>query len=229
MNAINAKKIRLVMYLRQQGIMDTKVLSAIETIPREKFVMPAMLDQAWEDIAIPIGRGQTISQPHVVAKMTEALELTDRHKVLEIGTGSGYQACILSKLCRRVYTIERHRPLLEGAEKIFSDLHIRNITAICADGMKGWPKIHGIDQVPFDRVIVTAAAREKPPSALIDQLVVGGIMIIPVGGPGEQVLRRYVKESDDTYSYRDVMDVRFVPLLPDIAADKEGAGGEVAA
>lgn len=229
MLAHTSKKIRLVMHLRQAGIMDTNVLSAIERIPREKFVTPAMIDQAWEDIAIPIGRGQTISQPFVVAKMTEALELTDRHKVLEIGTGSGYQACILSRLCRRVYSIERHRPLLEGAEKIFSDLHIRNITAICADGMKGWPKIHGIDQAPFDRVIVTAAAREKPPAALIDQLVVGGIMIIPVGGPGEQVLRRYVKESEDTYSYCDVMDVRFVPLLPDIASDKEGAGGEVAA
>src|SRR5690606_35774489 len=133
-------------------------------------------------------RGQTISQPFVVAKMTEALELNDRHKVLEIGTGSGYQACVLSKICRRVYSIERHKPLLEGAEKIFHDLHIPNITAICADGMKGWPKIHGMDQAPFDRIIVTAAAREKPPIALIDQLIVGGIMIIPVGGPGEQVL-----------------------------------------
>jgi protein-L-isoaspartate(D-aspartate) O-methyltransferase len=229
LSAQNAKKIRLVMYLRQAGIVDTNVLSAIERIPREKFVMPAMLDQAWEDIAIPIGRGQTISQPFVVAKMTEALELTDRHKVLEIGTGSGYQACILSKLCRRVYTIERHKPLLEGAEKIFQDLHLRNITAICADGMKGWPKIHGMDQAPFDRIIVTAAAREKPPSALIDQLAVGGIMVIPCGPPGQQVLRRYVRESEDTYSYRDIMDVRFVPLLPDIASDKEDAGGEEAA
>lgn len=210
------------MYLRQNGIVDTNVLSAIERIPRERFVMEAMLDQAWEDIALPIGRGQTISQPFVVAKMTEAMELTDRHKVLEIGTGSGYQACILSKLCRRVYTIERHKPLLEGAEKIFADLHIRNITAICADGMKGWPTIHGMNQAPFDRIIATAAAREKPPTALIDQLVIGGIMVVPVGGPGEQVLRRYVKESEETYSYRDLMPVRFVPLLPDIAADKEG-------
>ncbi len=216
------------MYLRQNGITDVNVLSAIERIPREKFITPQMIDKAWEDMAIPIGRGQTISQPLVVAAMTQALELTDRHKVLEIGTGSGYQACILSKICRRVYSIERHKPLLEGAEKIFTDLHIRNITAICADGMKGWPRIHGIDQAPFDRIIVTAAARERPPSALIDQLVVGGIMIVPVGGPGEQVLRRYYKESEDAYSYRDLMPVRFVPLLPDIASDKEGAG-EVAA
>jgi protein-L-isoaspartate(D-aspartate) O-methyltransferase len=221
LNAQSAKKIRLIMKLREAGIMDTAVLSAIERIPREKFVMPAMIDQAWEDIALPIGRGQTISQPFVVAKMTEGLELTDRHKVLEIGTGSGYQACVLSKLCRRVYTIERHKPLLDGAEAIFKSLHLRNITALCADGMKGWPKIHGMDQAPFDRIIVTAAARDLPPPSLIDQLIVGGIMIIPVGPPGEQVLRRYVKESDEAYSYRDIMPVRFVPLLPDIASARD--------
>lgn len=220
-NALNAKIIRLIMQLRQEGITDTKVLSAIERIPRHQFINAHQQDIAWENTAVKIACGQTISQPYVVAKMTEALELTDRHKVLEIGTGSGYQSCILSKLCRRVYTIERHKPLLEGAEKIFADLHIRNITAICADGMKGWPKIHGIDQAPFDRIIVTAAAREKPPSALIDQLVIGGIMVIPVGNPGEQVLRRYVKESEDTYSYRDLFPVRFVPLLPEVASDKE--------
>lgn len=228
MNAQSAKKIRLIMKLREAGILDTATLSAIERIPREKFVMPAMMDQAWEDIALPIGRGQTISQPFVVAKMTESLELTDRHKVLEIGTGSGYQACVLSKLCRRVYTIERHRPLLEGAEAIFKDLHLRNITALCADGMKGWPTIHGMDQAPFDRIIVTAAAKDGPPSALIDQLIVGGIMIIPVGPPGEQVLRRYYKESDEAYSYRDIMPVRFVPLLPDIASLQERITEEVA-
>jgi len=225
----NSKKIRLIMHLRQSGIMDTNVLSAIERIPREQFIHDKQADIAWDDIAVKIACGQTISQPFVVAKMTEALELTDRHKVLEIGTGSGYQACILSKLCRRVYTIERHKPLLEGAEKMFADLHIRNITAICADGMKGWPKIHGIDQAPFDRIIVTAAAREAPPTALIDQLVVGGIMIIPVGPPGEQALRRYYKESDEVFSYRDIMPVRFVPLLPNIASKEEAAKEEVAA
>lgn len=227
--ANKTKIARLIMHLRHNGITDTRVLGAIEKIPRDIFIPSSMKDKAWDDIAVPIGRGQTISQPFVVAKMTEALELTDRHKVLEIGTGSGYQACILAKLCRRVYSIERHKPLLERAEKIFAQLHIRNITAICADGMKGWPKIHGIDQAPFDRIIVTAAAKDGPPPALIDQLAVGGIMIIPVGGAGEQVLRRYVKESDETYSYRDILPVRFVPLLPDIASDKEAAGDEEAA
>lgn len=205
------------MSLRAAGIQNTAVLGALERVPREHFIPEAMADQAYEDIAVPIGLGQTISQPFVVAKMTEALEVNDRHKVLEIGTGTGYQACVLSKICRRVYTIERHRPLHEIAEDNFKALHIRNVTTLCGDGMKGWPKIHGIDQAPFDRIIVTAAAREKPPSALIEQLVVGGIMIAPVGEAGSQMLKRYKKEADDTWSVQDIMPVRFVPLLPDIA------------
>lgn len=219
----DARKIRLVMELRQKGIHDTDVLSAIERVPREEFVMPAMHDQAYEDIALPIERGQTISQPFVVAKMTEALELNDRCKVLEIGTGSGYQTCVLSKLCRRVYSIERHKPLLVSAQTMFDHLGVRNVTAICADGMKGWPKINGIDQAPFDRIIITAAARDKPPSALMDQLAVGGIMVAPVGEQGEQMLKRYKRESDDTWSVSDIFPVRFVPLLPDIAANGEAA------
>lgn len=218
MIARQSKTIRLIMHLRQMGITNTDVLSAIERVPRDIFVPDAMMDQAWEDMALPIGRGQTISQPYVVAVMTQALALSDRDKVLEIGTGSGYQACILAKLARRVYSIERHKPLLVDAEKMFDQLGIRNITAICADGMKGWPKINGIDQAPFDKIIVTAAARDKAPTALLDQLKIGGIMVIPVGGPGEQVLKKIKKESDDTYSYQDVMPVRFVPLLPEVAS-----------
>ncbi len=212
------RRIRLVMDLRRKGIRDAAVLGAIERVPRDVFVPAAVRDQAWEDMALPIARGQTISQPFVVASMSAALELSDRDKVLEIGTGCGYQAAVLSKLCRRVYTIERHRVLLEGAEAMFAKLNLRNITAIAADGMKGWPKIHGIDQAPFDKIIVTAAAREKPPAALLAQLKIGGIMIIPVGVSGEQWLKRYKKESDDAYSVRDLMPVRFVPLLPDVAS-----------
>ncbi|MEZ5902843.1 MAG: protein-L-isoaspartate(D-aspartate) O-methyltransferase [Alphaproteobacteria bacterium] len=222
--AQQSKKIRLVMSLRSAGIRDTAVLGAIERVPREHFIPEAMADQAYEDIAVPIGLGQTISQPFVVAKMTEALEVNDLHKVLEIGTGTGYQACVLSKICRRVYTIERHRPLHEIAEDNFKALNIRNVTTLCGDGMKGWPKIHGIDQAPFDRVIVTAAAREKPPAALIEQLNVGGIMIAPVesriGDGSSQMLKRYKKEAHDTYSVQDIMPVRFVPLLPEIASDR---------
>lgn len=225
----NKKKILLNLLREQAGIQDERVLGAIESIPRERFVFGAMVHDAWEDIAIPIGEGQTISQPTVVATMTQALELTDRHKVLEIGTGSGYQACILSKLCRRVYTIERHKPLLDGAEKMFRDLKLENITTICADGMRGWPKIHGMEQHPFDRIIVTCAARTNPPPALIDQLAVGGIMVIPVGPPGEQMLRRYKKESDETYSYSNIMPVRFVPLLPDLPTSGRKSDLEVEA
>lgn len=217
------KRIRLIMHLRNMGITDTDTLSAMERVPRDYFVPDAVMDQAWDDTALPIGRGQTISQPYIVAAMTAALELSDRDKVLEIGTGCGYQTAVLAHLCRRVYTIERHKPLQKDAERRLEDLKIRNVTAIAGDGMKGWPRIGGIDQAPFDKIIVTAAAREKPPQALLDQLKPGGLMVIPVGGSGEQILRRYRREEDGSFSHKDLMAVRFVPLLPDIAADNEAA------
>ncbi len=209
-------KIRLIMHLRTMGIVDDRVLSAMEKVPRELFIPQAMRDQAYEDMALPIGRGQTISQPMVVAAMTQALEVGPRHKVLEIGTGSGYQAAVLSHLCLRVYTIERHKPLLMQAEKMFEALKVRNLTAIAGDGMKGWPV-----QAPFDRIICTAGARQKPPQALLDQLKIGGILVIPVALENEQVLRRYKKEGEDTFAVRDMMPVRFVPLLPNLARESE--------
>jgi protein-L-isoaspartate(D-aspartate) O-methyltransferase len=226
MNTHTKRVVRLIMNLRKMGITDTAVLGAVERVPREIFIPHQMHDQAYEDIALPIGRGQTISQPYIVAAMTQALELNDRCRVLEIGTGSGYQACVLAWLCKRVYTIERHKPLLDQAEAIFKLLNIRdlhNITTKLGDGMRGWP-----DLAPFDRIIVTAAAQDKPPQALLDQLAVGGIMIIPVGRPGEQVLHRYKKESDDTFAVKDLMPVRFVPLLPEIARANEGADDALA-
>lgn len=224
MNTQNTnKRIRLVMDLRNKGIIDINVLSAMERVPRDEFVPEAVLHQAWDDMALPIGRGQTISQPFVVAIMTQALKLSDRDKVLEIGTGCGYQCAILSRLCRRVYTIERHKPLLKDAEKRFEALKLRNVTAIAGDGMKGWPKINGIDQAPFDKIIVTACARGKPPQALLDQLKDGGMMVIPVESNGAQMLKLYRKESTEAYSVKDLMPVRFVPLLPDIAKDNEAA------
>jgi protein-L-isoaspartate(D-aspartate) O-methyltransferase len=216
MNAEDTRKIRLIMHLRNLGITNTDVLSAMEKTPREIFVPDAMMDQAYEDIALPIGRGQTISQPYVVAIMTQALEISDRDKILEIGTGSGYQACILARLCRRVYTIERHKPLLRHAEEVFKTLGLHNITSIAGDGMKGWPQ-----QAPFDKIIVTAAARSEPPQALLDQLKIGGLMIIPVGQSGAQSLRLYRKEGEDTFAVKDILPVRFVPLLPEIASDSE--------
>ncbi len=223
MSGIAYEKARLFDLLRANGISDENVLRAMDAVPREAFVLPEMRHRAWEDTALAIHCGQTISQPYVVAAMTQALEPNDRDKVLEIGTGCGYQAAVLSKCVRRVYTIERHKPLHEMTLTRFEELHVRNITAICADGMKGWPKINGIEQAPFDKIMVTAAAREKPPSALLDQLKIGGFLVIPVGGQGDQVLRRYTKLAEDTYSKLDLMPVRFVPLLPDIAPDKEVA------
>lgn len=217
------KRVRLIMHLRKMGITDMNVLGAMEKVPREKFVPESVRHQAWEDIALPIGRGQTISQPFVVAAMTAALKLSDRDKVLEIGTGCGYQTAILSKLCRRVYTIERHKPLLKDAEKRFEEMKLRNITAIAADGMRGWPKINNVDQAPFDKIIVTAAARGEAPKALLDQVKEGGMMVIPVGENGAQVLRRYTKEPDGSFAIKDLMEVRFVPLLPDIAGDADAA------
>ncbi len=214
------KRIRLIMDLRTKGIIDTDVLSAIERVPRDAFVPKHSHDRAWEDIALPIGLGQTISQPFVVAYMTQALKINDRDKVLEIGTGCGYQCAVLSHLARRVYSIERHKYLLVDAEQRFEALKLRNITAIAADGMKGWPTINGIDQAPFDKIIVTAAARRKPPQGLLDQIKVGGMMIIPVGEPGDQMLKLYKRESDEAYSVKDLHPVRFVPLLPDVSHDK---------
>ncbi|MAH05023.1 MAG: protein-L-isoaspartate(D-aspartate) O-methyltransferase [Pseudomonadota bacterium] len=216
MNTESTRKIRLIMKLRNMGIKDTNVLSAIETTPRENFIPDAMKDKAYEDMALPIGLGQTISQPFVVAVMSEALCLSDRDKVLEVGTGSGYQAVILAKICRRLYTIERHKPLLAEAQKHFDALKINNITALAADGMKGWPQ-----QKPFDKIIVTAAAFETPPDALFEQLKIGGIMIVPVGDRVNQVLKRYEKIDEDTYSVTDLLPVKFVPLLPNVASAQE--------
>lgn len=212
-NAYIHSKIRLIMTLRQSGITDTQTLSAIERTPREIFVSETYEDQAYDNIALPIGLGQTISQPFVVAKMTEALNVHERDKVLEIGTGSGYQASVLARMCRRLYTIERHPPLSQMAESRFAEQGLSNITAMTGDGMKGW----GI-QAPFDKIIVTAGALKEPPHALFEQLKVGGIMVVPVGEMTlTQVLKRYEKLDEETYSVIDICPVRFVPLLPDVA------------
>ncbi len=203
-----ANKARLILALRSTGITDTAVLSAIERVPRELFVPETFRDQAYENTALPIGYGQTLSQPLVVASMVEVLELDKRMKLLEVGTGSGYHAAILAQLCRRVYTIERHRRLLAEAESRFAELGLPNITTRAGDGMLGWP-----EQAPFERISVTAAS-DTPPAALLDQLAVGGIMLMPVGGRDRtQVLRRF-RRTEDGYETDDLMEVRFVPLLP---------------
>lgn len=200
-------KIRLLMKLRREGITDTRVLSVIESIPREIFVDERFRDQAYEDTALPIDSGQTISQPSVVAWMTWALQVGERMKVLEIGTGSGYQAAILSKLCRRLYTVERHKDLLRNAEKHFETLRLRNITTRAGDGSKGWKEVG-----PFDRIIVTAAAGEVPKD-LLEQLSIGGVMVVPVGEQGnEQILLR-IQRTEEGFHTQHLMNVRFVPLV----------------
>jgi len=215
----DSRKIRLIMDLRNQGVTDTAILSAIETMPREAFVEEAFLDQAYANQALPINCGQTISQPLIVGLMTQALELGDRHKVLEVGTGSGYQAAILSKLARRVYTIERHRDLLAQAEKRFTKLHIHNITTMSGDGYKGWPA-----QAPFDRILVTAAARVVPPELVAQLSDQGGIMVLPVGDTGglNQEVIRVRKDGKQFHSER-MFPVRFVPLVEGVPADESAA------
>ena len=209
----DARKIRLVIGLRRAGIGDTRVLGAIERIPRELFSPDGFREQAYEDTALPIGCHQTISAPTTVARMTQALELTDRMKVLEVGTGSGYQAAILSRLCRRLYTIERYRELLAAAEERFAALRITNITAKAGDGTYGWP-----EQAPFERIIVTAAATDVPP-LLAEQLAVGGIMVVPIddGAGGQRLLR--VRRGPEQLDTEDLGPMRFVPLIAEPSAD----------
>ena len=205
--------IRLIMELRQEGIADTDVLSAIERTPRELFVQPAFADRAYDNTALPIEEGQTISQPYVVAFMSEALKLNDRVRVLEIGTGSGYQAAVLARLSRRVYTVERYRSLLKAAEERFATLGIHTVTTRFGDGGKGWP-----EQAPFDRIIVTAAALEVP-QILAEQLAVDGIMVLPLGQRGwsQQLVR--VTRRNDGFDEEELLPVRFVPLLEGVVAN----------
>ncbi len=214
MNENAAQNIRLIMDLRRQGINDTNVLSAIERVPREEFIPKTFQDRAYENIALPIANGQTISQPFIVAYMTEMLAPDPRRKVLEVGTGSGYQAAVLSHLCRRVYSLERYRSLQVGAVKLFEKLKLNNITTRLGDGYKGWK-----EQAPFERIIVTAAAEEVP-GILVDQLNEGGIMILPIGPtPSDQSILRIKKDSAGKIQEDELLPVRFVPLVQGLAVE----------
>lgn len=205
------KRAQLILALRQQGITDARVLSVMETMPRELFVGDEFKAKAWENQALPIQFGQTISQPFVVGAMTAALSLTGKEKVLEIGTGSGYQSAILSKLCRRLYTIERYKPLLRLAQSRFEKLRITNIISKCSDGTYGWP-----EQGPFDAIISTCACPTRP-DELLKQLRVGGVLVAPVGQGSVQELLRYRLRDDGVFEEEELMDVRFVPLLPGVS------------
>ncbi len=204
----DARRIRVVLALRKAGVADTRVLAAMEEIPRHLFVPDTFLDKAYDDVALPIGHHQTLSQPSVVGIMSEALELGDRMKVLEVGTGSGYQTAVLAQLARRVYTIERHRPLMAKAEEMFSTLRLSNVTTRVGDGTLGWP-----EQAPFARILVTAAAADVPP-VLADQLDEGGVMVVPVGHTEQSQIILRVRRRADRFENEEIRQVRFVPLIP---------------
>ena len=201
------EKMQFILSIRSKGVLDTNVLNALESINREHFLKGVFAKRAYEDTPLPIDCGQTISKPSVVGIMTQALKITTRDKILEIGTGSGYQTAILSKLARRVYSVERFKPLYDEARQIFKKLNLNNITPIWGDGSQGI-----VEQQPFDRIIVTAAA-EDPPPILLNQLKVGGIMIIPVGQSDEIQKLIKVERTEANFKYEDLCDVRFVPLL----------------
>jgi protein-L-isoaspartate(D-aspartate) O-methyltransferase len=207
------RKMRFLFALRSRGVTDTRVLTAMERVDRGLFVKGLFADKAYDDMPLPIACGQTISQPSVVGLMTQALQVNPRDTVLEVGTGSGYQAAILAQLARRVYTVDRYRRLVREAAELFRQLDIANITAFTADGSFGLP-----DQGPFDRILVTAAA-EDPPGPLLAQLKPGGIMVLPVGQSDAVQSLIKVTRTAGGFDYEELRPVRFVPLV-------EGLGSE---
>ncbi|MDB2528642.1 protein-L-isoaspartate(D-aspartate) O-methyltransferase [Alphaproteobacteria bacterium] len=206
MQEFHTEKAQLIMTLRGQGIGDAMVLSALESVPRELFVPPALRQHAYENASLPIALDQTISQPYVVARMTEALRLTGRERVLEIGCGSGYQAAVLTYLCRRVYSMERLKPLLVDAENRLRDLRISNISLRHGDGVKGWP-----EAAPFDRIILTCGSA-KIPDILLQQLKIDGIMVAPEGTDSAQQLV-VITRRESGFEREVLMPVTFVPLI----------------
>ncbi len=193
--------------LEKRGICDSRVLEAMRTVPRHKFVQEAMAAQAYNDRSLPIGEKQTISQPHTVAIMTESLQLTGNEHVLEIGTGSGYQTAILASLVRKVFTIERIRPLALEARKVLDALMLLNVNIRIGDGTLGWA-----EEAPFDAIIVTAGAPAVP-EALAEQLAPGGRLVIPVGDEKGQSLLRITRQPDGSLTKETGKDCKFVPLI----------------
>ena len=202
----------LARYLRP-AIADERVLAAVASIPRERFVPKADLGRAYANVALPIGSGQTISQPLVVARMLEVLALRPTDRVLDVGTGSGYHAALLSLLADHVYTVERHPDLTETARHVLTELGIDNVTFRVGDGWEGWP-----EQAPFDRIMVTAAAPGEP-KALLSQLKPTGVLVAPIGKGPVQSLRRYTGDGEGGFTVEKLTDVRFVPLLDGVAKE----------
>ena len=208
MQPFQNEKAQLIMTLRGMGIVDADVLSAIEQVPREMFVARALQAHAYENASLPIAMDQTISQPYIVAIMSAALQLTGRERVLEIGTGSGYQAAILSFLCRRVYSIERLRPLLVDVDNRLREIRVTNVTTRLGDGARGWP-----EAAPFDRIILTCAPPVIP-DMLLNQLKIGGIIVAPVGRDRDQQLVT-IRRSEAGFEEATLLPVKFVPLVED--------------
>ncbi|SMY07824.1 protein-L-isoaspartate(D-aspartate) O-methyltransferase [Flavimaricola marinus] len=206
-------KMQFLFALRSKGVTDARTLQAMEKVDRALFVRGIFEDRVYDDMPLPIACGQTISQPSVVGLMTQALGISPRDKVLEVGTGSGYQAAILSHLARRVYTVERYRRLVANARLIFDQLDLTNITALAADGSHGLP-----DQAPFDKILVTAAA-EDPPGPLLAQLRIGGIMVLPVGQSDTVQSLIRVNRTENGFDYEELRAVRFVPLVEGLGQD----------
>ncbi len=204
---------RLVLSLRSQGVTDPKVLGVIEKTPRDLFVPELFQERSWEDSALPIACGQTISQPFIVGLMTQALRVEPRARVLEVGTGSGYQTAVLSRLARFVYSVERYRTLLGEAEARLKHLHVTNVFTRFGDGGEGWP-----EQAPFDRILVTAAAPDEP-KTLLAQLKPNGILVAPVGKGPVQQLKRYIADGKGGVEVETLCEVRFVPLLDGVARE----------
>ena len=206
-------KMQFLFTLRSRGVTDAATLEAMEKVDRGDFLRGLFAERAYEDMPLPIACGQTISQPSIVGLMTQALQVDSRHRVLEVGTGSGYQAAILAQMARRVYTIDRHTKLVREAEAIFDRLGLGNITTFAADGS------HGLaDQAPFDRIIVTAAA-EDPPGPLLAQLKIGGIMVVPVGQSDTVQSLIRVTRTETGNDYEELRSVRFVPLVEGLARE----------
>jgi len=208
-----AQMARLSAALREQGITDEAVLKAIEKIPRDLFTPDLFKERSYEDSALPIACGQTISQPYIVALMTQALTMEPRARVLEIGTGSGYQTAVLAGLSRLVYTVERYRTLLSEAEQRFATMQFTNIITRFGDGGLGWP-----EQAPFDRILVTAAAPSEP-KTLLSQLKPAGVLVAPVGKGPVQKLCRYAGDGTGGFTMEVLCEVRFVPLLEGVARE----------
>ena len=205
----NLKRINLILKLRKLGITNSKVLSILEQIPRENFINKELSYKAYQNNALPIDCNQTISQPAVVAKMTELLIPKKTTKILEIGTGSGYQTAILSKLFKRIYTIERHKRLIDKAQETLKKLKINNITYYYGDGMKGWPS-----NFTFERILITAVTPILP-KKITNQLANDGILVMPLTDKNGQYITKVVKKNNKLY-FRKYWKVRFVPLVPGV-------------